>query len=61
MLKTEKDKSICTKFSTPDENGWVHCSECPLVISAYELMCKANASYDRRARAWEYDDAEPEE
>ena len=25
-------------------------------ITAYELMCKANASYDRKNRAWEFDD-----
>lgn len=61
MLKTEKDKSICTKFSTPDENGWVHCPECPLMINAYELMCKANTSYNRKTKTWECDDTEPEE
>ena len=57
-LNLAKEWAVC---KPNDENGWVHCSECPLVISAYELMCKANASYDRRARAWEYDDVEPEE
>lgn len=61
MLKTEKDKSICAKFSTPDENGRVHCPECPLMVNAYELMCKANTSYNRKTRTWEFDDTNPDE
>lgn len=61
MLKTEKDKAIHIKFSTRDENGYVHCNECPLMINSYELMCKANASYNRKSREWEFDDVEQEE
>ena len=61
MLKTEKDKAICEKYSALDETGHVHCHECPLVVSKPDMMCKANAHYDRHQAEWVPDDAEEEE
>lgn len=55
MIKTDKDKAICAKYSTRDENGNVHCNECPLVRVQYDLMCKANSHYNPSMREWEYD------
>ena len=41
-----------------DENGFVHCYECPLVIDEYNLMCKANSHYDRHIKKWTMDDTD---
>lgn len=30
MELTPEEKEICKKYSEPDTNGRVHCSECPL-------------------------------
>lgn len=50
MLKSEKDKRTCSKYSAYDAEGYVHCMECPLVVDA--LMCKANSHYDRHLGEW---------
>lgn len=55
-MLTEKQKRICEKYSAKDEHGHVHCPDCPLMVSAYDLMCKANASYNRHTREWEFDE-----
>lgn len=55
-LKNEKDVKTCNKYSSRDENGFVHCYECPLVIDEYNLMCKANSHYDRHIKKWTMDD-----
>ena len=55
-MLTKKQEAICDRYSLPDENGHVHCAECPLMISPYYLMCKANASYNRHTREWEFDE-----
>lgn len=47
MLTTERQKCICAKYSAKDAEGYVHCDECPLVIHAGWIMCRANAHYDR--------------
>lgn len=54
MLKTERDKKICARYSARDETGKVHCSECPLVRpSPYsDVSCVATAHYDRHLREW---------
>ena len=57
MLKTEREKRICAKYSAYDDTGHVHCNECPLRVVDWksDLMCKATAHYDRRKREWVYD------
>lgn len=53
---TQKEKEICKKYSARDENGFVHCKECPLVVDADGFMCKANSRYNRRTKEWERSD-----
>lgn len=58
MLTNDREKKICEKYSAYDENGRVHCRECPLVkgnLRWWDFRCKANSHYDRRMREWEYD------
>ena len=54
MLTNDREKRICAKYSAKDNEGHVHCSECPLVKG--DLMCKAIAYYDRKAKGWAYGD-----
>lgn len=54
-MLTEKQKTICEKYSTRDSEGKVGCFKCPLVISHRELMCRGNAHYDRHKREWIFD------
>lgn len=59
MLKTDREKRICKKYSASDENGIVHCYECPLSKGnpdAHDFRCKANSHYDRHAGLWVTDD-----
>jgi hypothetical protein len=49
---TEREKRICSKYSTRDESGRVHCQECPLVVDREQCLCKANAKYNRKTREW---------
>ena len=56
MLTSDYDKYICEKYSKKDEQGYVHCDKCPLLIDGYELMCKANAHYDKKRKEWMFDD-----
>ena len=53
MLKSERQKDICRKYSTRDKDGYVHCNDCPLVIDRKykekvikELKKCADNSYD---------------
>lgn len=55
MLKNKRDKKIHAKFSARDENGLVHCKECPLVVDMGNHQCKANSHYNRHTRSWEWD------
>lgn len=50
---TEREKKICEKYSARDEQGFVHCKECPLVIDHTERLCKANARYNRHTKEWQ--------
>lgn len=43
---TEEEKEICKKYSAIDEDGYTHCSECPLVIDAKTFFCKAADDYE---------------
>ena len=55
MLKTNREKRICEKYSARDAEGRVHCGECPLhVREEYgdPYACRANCDYDRSKRAW---------
>ena len=54
MLKTEKEKSICARYSARDEKGLVHCKECPLAKDIG--ICKAVAHYDRHLKEWVLDE-----
>lgn len=56
MLRNDKEKAICKIYSAKDEKGKVHCSDCPLVVSHIDLMCKATAHYNHRKKEWEFDD-----
>lgn len=60
MLTTERQKRICAKYSAKDAEGHVHCDECPLVIHAGWIMCRANAHYDRHLREWDFDEEDKE-
>ena len=39
---TEEEKAICKKYSARDEEGLVHCRECPLVLDKTAFICKAS-------------------
>lgn len=39
---TEEEKNICKQYSARDEEGKVHCMECPLVIDKMSFICKAS-------------------
>lgn len=56
MLKSEKQMKICKKYSTRDKDGYVHCTDCPLVVDRKYYMCKANSHYDRKQKEWVFDD-----
>lgn len=59
MLKNDKEREICDKYSARDENGKVHCKECPLNLCEKTGRpygdCKAIMHYDRARREWVYD------
>lgn len=46
MKLTKEEKAICDKYRKRDENNTVHCFECPLLISRWDCLCKANAKKD---------------
>lgn len=59
MLKTNKEKNVCKKYSKKQANGKVRCDECPLLKgnpNEYDFRCKANSSYNRKTKQWEYDE-----
>ena len=63
MLKTEREKAICDKYSALDKTLHVHCNECPLNAKNYgkdmpPMTCKAIMHYDRHLREWIPDDDE---
>ena len=47
MLRTKEQRRTCAKYSAHDENGNVHCRECPLVVDLDGFMCRAWTHYDR--------------
>ena len=40
MKLTNEEKAICKKYRKRDKDGKVHCSDCPLVISKKDRLCK---------------------
>ena len=52
MLKTERQKDICRKYSARDKDGYVHCNDCPLVVDRKYHMCRSNSHYDRKLKEW---------
>ena len=52
MLKSERQKNICRKYSARDKDGYVHCNDCPLVVDRKYHMCRSNSHYDRRLKEW---------
>ena len=56
MLANDIERETCKEFSKRDEDGHVHCNECPLrVTGRSEVMCKANCHYNRSTGEWEFD------
>lgn len=51
-MLTEKQKKICKKYSARDEEGFVHCKECPLAIDHDKHTCRAFMHYDRHKKEW---------
>lgn len=45
MKLTKTEEEFCRKFGTPDEEGNVHCDDCPLDLSSeWEMCCYATIS-----------------
>ncbi len=58
MITNEKERKICKKYSAYDDDGHVHCNECPLQKgnpAQWDFRCKANSHYDRHLKEWVYD------
>ena len=58
MLTNDRERRICAKYSAIDEQGHVHCNECPLNKGNHRMWgfrCKATCHYNRRTREWEFD------
>ena len=58
MLTNDRERRICAKYSAIDEQGYVHCNECPLNKGnhrMWDFRCKATCHYNRRTREWEFD------
>ena len=61
MLKSERQKNICRKYSARDKDGFVHCNDCPLVVDRKYQMCRSNSHYDRKLKQWVPDGEEIED
>jgi hypothetical protein len=55
-MLTEKQKKICEKYRARDEEGLVHCKECPLAIDHCAHTCRSFMHYDRHKREWVEDE-----
>lgn len=61
MLRTDRQRRTCEKYSARDETGLVHCCDCPLRVGEpgeYDFRCRANSHYDRKCREWVADEEE---
>ena len=61
MLTTDRERKICERFSRRGDDGLVQCSKCPLVKDLYYCICKGNSHYNRKMKAWVFDDLEVQE
>ena len=54
MLKTNGEKKTCQKYSARDDQGCVHCNECPLRVDTdySDVACKATFHYDDEEKRW---------
>lgn len=54
---TDKETAICKRYSKRDENGKVHCFECPLVIDKKSCVCKKvlDSRTNNLNESYEYD------
>ena len=52
MLLVGKEAEICKKYSAKDDKGFVHCNECPLVLSKNDLTCHATSHFDEESGMW---------
>lgn len=51
MKLTPKEQEICDKYSSYDETGHVHCTECPLTLDIkYCEYCECYATIDGRTK-----------
>lgn len=55
-LTSDRERKICKKYSKQDNDGKVHCFECPLVKDERSMMCKAFTHYDKHLREWVVDE-----
>lgn len=44
MKLTPEEHKICDEYSRADEEGRIHCFECPLAIDTRFCVCKANVT-----------------
>lgn len=44
MKLTREEREICDRYSKRDQDGLVHCKECPLNLDARYCICKANCT-----------------
>lgn len=61
MITNEKERKICKKYSSYDDDGFVNCDKCPLNKGdpqIHDFRCKANSHYDRHLKEWVYDESE---
>lgn len=54
MKLTREEREICDRYSERDQDGLVHCKECPLNLDARYCICKANCT---REEFREYENA----
>lgn len=53
-MLNNREQKICDKYSRIDEEGKVHCMECPLRVGTgeFDFRCKANSYYDKKTKEW---------
>ena len=42
MKLTPAEQAICDKYTKKWADGYIHCSECPLLVDPYDLLCYKN-------------------
>lgn len=54
MRLTKEEKEICRKYGARDEEGNVHCFECPLLLSWRDHTCLANTTKKEAKEFYEW-------